>query len=149
MVLIFSFGCPTGLPNFSPIEVCISKLERFLWLCEKKKRKKSKEKYETCSLLYLRNGWYDLLQIWNVASHHKRALIWQIWCSSDKRSRIYECVKIATLLFLLIYSLLFARAPSFLGRTTHYCVSWSTFNYRFESHTHLKPIRLIVHGHVT
>ena len=26
----------------------------------------------------------------------------QIWCSSDKRSRIYECMKIATLLFLLI-----------------------------------------------
>ena len=74
---------------------------------------------------YLRNayGWRDLLQIWNVASHHRRALPQQIWCSSDKRSWIYECMNIATLLFLLIYSPPFASAPGFLAaRYTTMCL---------------------------
>ena len=74
-------------------------------------------------LLYLRNGWRDLLQFWNVASRHRRALPQQIWCFSDKRLLIYECMKIATLLFLLIYLLLFAQAPGFLDHMTHYRVS--------------------------
>ena len=48
---------------------------------------------------YLRNGWHNLLQIWNVAFCYRRTLPPQIWCSSDKRSQIYECMKIYTLLF--------------------------------------------------
>jgi len=60
---------------------------------------------------YLGNGWSDLLQLWNVASCYRRALPLQIWCSLDKRIRIYERVKITTLLYLLIYTLLFAHAP--------------------------------------
>jgi len=55
---------------------------------------------------------------------YRRALSPQIWCSSDKRSRIYECMKITTLLFLLIYSLAFACVQGFLGCTTRYHVSW-------------------------
>ena len=81
-------------------------------LCKKKKN-------WNFGLSYLRNGWHNLLQIWNVASQYRRALPQQI-CVLDKRSQIYEYVKIAALLFLLIYSLPFARAPGFLGRTTHY-----------------------------
>ena len=98
-------------------------------VCAKRSRKKNKEKNWNFGLLYLRNGWSDLLQIWDVALHHRRALPQQIWCSSDKRSRIYECVKIATLLFLLIYSLPFVHAPGFLGCTTHYRVSWQCKKY--------------------
>ena len=59
----------------------------------------------------------------NVASCYRRALPLQIWCSSDKRSRIYECVKIVTLLFLLIYSLPFAHTPfSWAARHTTMCL---------------------------
>ena len=113
------------LLNFCLIEVCVSELKQFLCLCKKNKNKKNnKEKNWNFGLLYLRNGWCHLLQIWKVASHYRWALPQQIWCSSDKRSQIYECVRIATLFFLLICLLLFARAPGFLDRTTHYCVSW-------------------------
>jgi len=36
LVLIFVFGCPTSLPNFSSIKACVSELERFLCLHIKK-----------------------------------------------------------------------------------------------------------------
>ena len=123
---MFAFGCPTCLPNFSLI-----KAFQFLCLCEKKNMEKTKKKNWNFGLLYLIDGWCDLLQIWNVASHHRWALPQQIWCSSDKRSRIHECVKIATLLLLLIYSLLFTCTPGFLGRTKHYRVSWYSKLYYF------------------
>ena len=74
------------------------------------RRKKNEEKNWNFGHLYLRNGWYNLLRIWSVAFRYGQALPQQIWCSSDKRSQIYKCVKMATLLFLLIYSLLFVRA---------------------------------------
>jgi len=54
-----------------------------------------------------KNGWCDLLQIWNVASHYRQALPEHIF--SDKRSWINECVKITALLFLIINSLAFAH----------------------------------------
>jgi len=44
LVLKFAFGCPTGLPNFCPIKVCISELEQFLCLHKKKNRKKKEKK---------------------------------------------------------------------------------------------------------
>ena len=47
LVLTFTFGCPTGLPNFSLIKACISELERFLSLCEKKKKKQPRKITET------------------------------------------------------------------------------------------------------
>ena len=116
----FALGSSTHVTNFSPIKACIPELqpvEQFLCLCKKKKKNFGHS--------YLS---HNLLQIWNVAFHYtacRRALPQQMWCSSDKRSWIYKCAKITTLLFLLkyTYSLLFARAPSFLGHTIHYCVS--------------------------
>ena len=42
LVLIFAFGCPTRVPNFSLIEVCIPELGQFLCLCKKKKKKRTK-----------------------------------------------------------------------------------------------------------
>ena len=64
----------------------------------KEKRKKTRNENRNFGHSYLGNGWCDLLQLWNVASCYRQAFPPQIWCSSDKRSRIYECVKIATLL---------------------------------------------------
>jgi len=59
---------------------------------------------------------------------YRWALPQQIWCSLDKRSWIYESVKIATFLFLLIntptcthYRL---RAPRASWAVWHYHVSW-------------------------
>jgi len=40
LVLIFAFGCPTGLINFSPIKACVSELEQFLYLSKKKNKNK-------------------------------------------------------------------------------------------------------------
>jgi len=90
----------------------------------RRKRKKTKKNNWNFGLSYLRNAWCDLFQFWNPASPHRWALPQQVWWSSVKRSRIYECLKIATLLFLLIYSLPFVRTQGFLGHTTHYHVSW-------------------------
>ena len=95
-------------------------------ICAKRRRrkKKTKNKKWNFGLSYLGNAWCDLLQFWNAASPYKWAVSQQIWWSLGKKSRIYGCVKIETLLFLLIHSLPFARAPGFLGCTTHYRVSW-------------------------
>jgi len=90
-----------------------------------KTKKKMKNKNWSFGLSYLGNAWHDLLQFWNPASPYRRAVSQQIWWFSGKRARIYGCMKIATLLFLLLYSLPFALAPGLLGHTTHYRVSWS------------------------
>ena len=110
LVLIIAFGRPTPLPNFCLIKACDSKLERFLCLCEKKKKKR-RTKTETL----VSHSWHDVLQFWNPDSPYRQAVPQQIWCSSDKRSHIYECVKITTLLFLLIYTHSCLRMPRFLG----------------------------------
>ena len=46
--------------------------------------------------------------------HHSK-----IWYSSDKRSQIYECMKFATLLFLLISPIPIALPPGFFSHTAH------------------------------
>ena len=38
---IFTFGRPTCVPNFSPIETCVSDLQRFLYLCKTMKKTES------------------------------------------------------------------------------------------------------------
>ena len=118
LTFIFAFGCPARVPNFSSIKWCIPELEWFLCLYKKKKKKKMKNKNRNFDHSYLGNSWCNLLQLWNVASYYRQALPPQMWCSLDKRSRIYECVEIVTLLFLLIYSLPFAHA----------LFSWTTRN---------------------
>jgi len=127
LVLIFAFGCPACAPNFSSIKACIPELEWFLCLCEKKRKKNEKLKLKLWSLvqlvsrktagtIYFNFGMY-------IASCYRQALPPQIWCSSDKRSGIFERVKIATLLFLLIYSLPFAHSLfSWAARHTTMCL---------------------------
>ena len=44
LVLIFTFGCSTRVPNFSPIKGCVPKLKQFLCLSKRKKKKKKKTK---------------------------------------------------------------------------------------------------------
>ena len=72
-------------------------------VCVKRRRERirTKNKNRNFGHSYLGNGFRYLLQLWNVASCFRRALPPQIWCSSDKRSQIYECMNIETLLFLL------------------------------------------------
>jgi len=84
---------------------------------------KDEEKTWKFAHSYLGNTLRDFLQIWCAVSLGRWAPIQQLWCSSDKRSWSYECVKIATLLFLLVYSRR-CVCPVFLGCTTHYHVSW-------------------------
>ena len=105
-------------------EYALASYSLFFDLCEKtKKKKKTKNKNWNFGLSYLGNAWHDLLQFWNPASPYRRAVPQQIWWSSGKRLRIYGCVKIATLLFLLIYSLRL-RAPqaSWAARHTTMCL---------------------------
>jgi len=40
LVHIFAFDSSTRVPNFILIKLCISELEQFLCLCEKKKKKR-------------------------------------------------------------------------------------------------------------
>ena len=50
------------------------------------------------------NGFCDFLQIWFAVFLIRHAPRQQFWHKSDKRSQINICMKIATLLFLLVYS---------------------------------------------
>ena len=72
--------------------------------CAKRRRRRKKNTWKF-SHSNLRNALRDFLRIWCVVSLGRQAPPQQLWCSSDKRSWSYECVKIATLLFLFIYSL--------------------------------------------
>ena len=95
-------------------------------ICAKRRRIRKKILHKNWNFVhsYLGNGWHNSLQFWHVASPYRLALPQQIWWSSDKKWWIYECLKITTLLFLLMYSLLFAHVQGTLGRMTHYHVSW-------------------------
>ena len=76
------------------------------------------EEQKTPNLLmhnaFLGNTSCDFLQSWSVVFLGRQAPPQQLWCFSDKRSWSYECVKIATLLLLLIYSRSL-HTPRFLG----------------------------------
>jgi len=125
LVLIFAFGCPTGLPNFSPIEACVSELEQFLCLCEKKKKTETlvSRISEMPGAIYFNFGIQPPL----IGGH--------FYSKFGDRSRIYECGRIATLLFLLIYSLPFARTPfSWAARHTTVCLD--TLNHNITTSHH-------------
>ena len=98
LILIIASGRPTSVPNFSWIEYEFPSYND-LFKCAKRRRKNSKFAHS-----YLGNALRDFLQIRCVVSLGRRAPLQQLWYSSDKRSWSYECVKIATLLFPLIYS---------------------------------------------
>ena len=79
----------------------------FCKVCEmtkKKKKKKMKKFLRNFVDSYLGNGLRDLVKIWNITSP----------CHLGKALQSYRCVKIATLLFLSIYSLRL-RTPRILG----------------------------------
>ena len=83
-------------------------------MCEKTK-KKEKKKTQKFVHSYLRNALCSFLQIWCVVYLGKGTPPQQHWNQSDKRSRSYECVKIVSLLFPLIYSHSL-RTSHFLGQ---------------------------------
>ena len=72
--------------------------------------KKTKKKTRLFDQPYLTNGTCELNEICYVACYRWRALIMQKLCAFDKGSWSYACVKIAFLLFLLIYSRCGAQA---------------------------------------
>ena len=123
VLILFAFSFPTRVQNFSLIEACILELERFLCLC-KKKKKMAKKKNQRFGLLYFRNGWHDFLQIWNLVSCYRQALSPQIWCSSDKRSRIYECMKNCYIVVLVnIFTPIYVPRASWATRHTTVCLN--------------------------
>ena len=75
LMLIFAFSCPTLVPNFSPIKACVPELEQFCVCVKKRNRRRIRREREKRNFiyLYLRNGWHDLLQAWNVASRYRWA----------------------------------------------------------------------------
>ena len=122
LVFSFAFGCTACVPNFRNMHSWVGVIFVFV---RKEEGKKTNNKNWNFGHLYLRNNWRDLLKLWNVASCYRWALQPQIWCSSDTRSQIYKCVKIVTLLFLLIYVLTPVCARSiFLGCTINHRISW-------------------------
>ena len=116
---------------YSPLvalHVCqISALSKYAFpswsgFCVCAKRKKQTKNWNFAHL-YLRNSWRDLLQFWNVASSYRQALPQQIWCSSDKIWQFMNAWESLLCYSCYILTPICAR-PTFLGRMTHYHVSW-------------------------
>jgi len=89
------------------------------------KRKKKKKLSQFLEVHILENAWRDLFEIWNLGYWRWRASAQQKSSGFVQATQSYVCAKIALLFFLLIYSRVW-RA-SFLGRMTHYRVSWYFF----------------------
>ena len=103
--------------------------------CAKRRRRKK------FAHSYFRNALRDFLQIWCVVSLGRWAPPQQLWDQPGKRLQSYECVKIATLLFLLIYSLPFVRAPfSWAARHTTLCLDNFTALHAYIPVNILTPV---------
>jgi len=85
---------PYKCGKFSQIGICACNLRADFVICTKKEKKTLK--------LWLLVSWKQLMQFTANSCH----ILW----SSDKRSQIYKCMKITSLLLLLIYSLPFMCA---------------------------------------
>ena len=96
-------GYTTSVPNFSHMSLWVGAIFSSV---RKNKEENLKKKRKICKFAHshLRNGLQNFLQIWYVVSSSRWAPPQKLWHPSDKRSQSYECMKIATLLFLLIYS---------------------------------------------
>jgi len=96
----------------------------FIWRQKegKKNKKKNEETKPVFESLYLRNAWRDLVEIWNARYWQWRASAQQRSSGFVKAARSYIYAKITLLFFLLIYSRVWRTG--FLGRKTHYRVSW-------------------------
>ena len=126
LILIIASGHPTSVPNFSRIGV---QLQKFFQVSEKMKKKLE-------SMLTHISGGNALcyfLQIWCVVSLNRRAPPQQLWCSSDKRSWSFQCVKIMTLVFLLIYS---HGLSSWATRHTTVCLDATYYKRGFHYMLH-------------
>jgi len=87
------------------------------------RRKENEETEPIFGSSYLGNAWRHLVEIWDVRHWHWRASPQQKSSSFVQAVRSYVYAKIALLFFLFIYS--WVLRAGFLGRTTHYRVSWS------------------------
>ena len=103
------------------------------------KKKKNEETKPIFESSYLGNAWRDLVEIWNARYWRWRASPPQKSSSFVQAAQSYVYVKIVVLFFLLIYSQVWHA--SFLGRTTHYHVSW------FQHNKNLSLLLLQYTGH--
>ena len=129
LILIIASGHPTGVPNFSRIEGGGVQLQQFFQVSEKRKKKLE-------SMLTHISGGNALccfLQIWCVVSLDRRAPLQQLWCSSDKKPWSFQCVKIVTLVFLLIYS---RSLSSWATRHTTVCLDVTYYKRGFHYMLH-------------
>ena len=98
LVLIITFGCLEVCKISARLNCIFASYGIFFHLCEKKKRRRKHTK--VCSLISCEK----LTQFWYAVFPSRQASPQHIQYQSDERSRSYECVKITTLLLLLIYS---------------------------------------------
>ena len=87
-------------------------------LCKKERERKTRKSTHS----YLVNSFYDfLMQLVSPSRQAPPQQVW--WYQSDKRSQSYECVKIATFLFLLISALMqFVGTPFSLAAPHTMCL---------------------------
>jgi len=93
------FWMPYKCTKFQLDWMQVTRIFSSVW--KDKEERKMKKKTWKFAHSYLGNALCDFLQIWWVVSLGRQAPPQQLWYSSDKRSWSYECMKIATLLFLL------------------------------------------------
>ena len=87
-----------------------------------KMKEKMKKLFWNFVHFYLKICWKNVLQIWYVDLQHSEASQQQIWLNSDKRSpELHRC---ENYVLCLPVNILAGWHDGFLGRTTHYCVSW-------------------------
>ena len=115
--LKFSHIC-TYVP--SPFVNQVSKDSDYKYECNNSSNRWNNDWLLIAHTFYETKFLYTLLykiQIWNVASPWWGLIPLWIWCHLDKISCSYRWVTL-----FLIQSI--CTHPTFLGRTTHYCVSW-------------------------
>ena len=89
---------------------------------QEKEERKPEETEPIFEVAYLGNAWSDFAQIWNVECCSWRACPQQKSSCFIEEAQSYGGAKIAFSFFLSIYSRVLRAG--FLGRTTHYHVSW-------------------------
>ena len=105
LMLIFTSGCPTRVANHSLIEACVAELEQFLCQCEKQKKKNKKKQKK----IYQEKAKSLVTRISKMAGaiYFKFEMQLSVIGGTSIANlvffgQIYECMKITTLLFLLI-----------------------------------------------
>ena len=114
-----TFLCTTFQGNWI---TCFHFMVTFTHWRKKKKKEKKRETRLIFESSYLGNTWHDLLEIWNVGYWWWRASPQQKLPGFGQAVWSYIYMKIALFFFLSIN--LWVWRAGFLGRMTHFHVSW-------------------------